>query len=110
MNSQGQSTSNSSTSSFVDAPDASDTLNTVEVTDDRDTLREEPLSTPNVSQIQSSDADQTIKHDLDDDEEQKKNVVTIFDVATEIETMLNDIVCITKEIQGEEKVGLTRCI
>jgi len=80
-----------SSASFVDAEDTVQAIVQPEI-DDKDTLKEEPLSTPNHSQIQSSGTvgDKSVA----EESEKKSTVVTIFDVATEIENMLNDIVCL----------------
>ncbi|ODQ61397.1 hypothetical protein WICANDRAFT_78028 [Wickerhamomyces anomalus NRRL Y-366-8] len=75
-----------STDSFVDAPESADAIETVEV-DDKDTLKEEPLATPNHSLIQSNGSEEN----QPEESEKKTDVVTIFDVATEIENMLKEI-------------------
>lgn len=82
---------NGSTSSFVDAPEVVD----ITETEDKETLKEEPLSTPNHSRIQE-DPEDTVTNETQTNKEEssKTDIVTIFDVATEIENMLKDIVCI----------------
>lgn len=80
-----------STDSFVDAPESADAIETVEV-DDKDTLKEEPLATPNHSLIQSNGSEEN----QPEESEKKTDVVTIFDVATEIENMLKEIVSLDR--------------
>lgn len=80
-----------STDSFVDAPESADAIETVEV-DDKETLKEEPLATPNHSLIQSNGNEEN----LPEESEKKTDVVTIFDVATEIENMLKEIVSLDR--------------
>lgn len=83
-------TTSTSTDSFVDASDGANLVSPAEV-DDKDTLKEEPLATPNHSMIQSNGDEANLNQE---EKEEKANVVTIFDVATEIETMLKEIVSV----------------
>lgn len=92
-----------STDSFVDAPESADAIETVEV-DDKDTLKEEPLATPNHSLIQSNGSEEN----QPEESEKKTDVVTIFDVATEIENMLKEIVSQDRNSQGIRKLTRNR--